>query len=760
MTLEKIEKRIEAFLVSDKRWPIIVDFTNKGDLKNFVDHFSVGSNAILSAGKFCEKDGTIKFEELLNRIENNTNNSFLTHISGFLKLYGDNEIKSQLKTILSKSINGHVVIVTYQCRNYIRFSDSRFNERGQILTVDGDFDEISDICLISPDLATAFKGSYSGFEKIGEAIETSLEKIIYIATDVKKQLFNMSVIHISQLSNGYDVLCSKDSRIKNVPESFGEPEQWNRLLKEMGESNISYVVDYVFGGEANLIECVRKYPTFKDEKKWIFYILLCIFGTKKSAYLSHVLSMVSNYKDIPKAIYLGILSLDKDDADFEKIYDERKEILPSYVDYLGEAVDYCKIVSTKQEDSIYFLTDVTRPEREKIIEWLGIYGNKYDSTQLIQILGKVYPDLAAYLSNYRFKKEFLNTYFEKYKYQKVINKVLPAFETVVEGQATELDFVSLLPARTNVFDKVDLVGARVFFFDALGVEYLGYIQSKCNEYSLSANIICAHSELPSLTCFNREFVDVCISKGCKVTDIKELDEIKHHGEDSFDYEKTKTPIYLIKELEIIDNVLKAIKGAILSDKYTKAVIVSDHGSSRLAVLHETENLWQMETKGMHSGRCCPKNEINVKPSFAIEANDYWVLANYDRFRGSRKANVEVHGGATIEEVTVPIIEITRKVDGIEAWILDEYKVITLGAGEVPTIKIYVSVVSNNISIKVGEKYYDVHSTPEQYIYSAQLDDCVKKGIYIAEIMNGSEIVTSGNTFEIKKKGMTEVSLFD
>ena len=65
-----------------------------------------------------------------------------------------------------------------------------------------------------------------------------------------------------------------------------------------------------------------------------------------------------------------------------------------------------------------------------------------------------------------------------------------------------------------------------------------------------------------------------------------------------------------------------------------------------------------------------------------------------------------------------------------------------------------------MTLKVGEKYYDVHSTSEKYIYSAQLDDCVKKGIYIAEIMNGSEIVTSGNIFEIKKKGMTEVSLFD
>lgn len=46
------------------------------------------------------------------------------------------------------------------------------------------------------------------------------------------------------------------------------------------------------------------------------------------------------------------------------------------------------------------------------------------------------------------------------------------------------------------------------------------------------------------------------------------------------------------------------------------------------------------------------------------------------------------------------------------------------------------------------------------VVSSVLDDCVKKGIYIAEIMNGSEIVTSGNTFEIKKKGMAEVSLFD
>lgn len=130
---------------------------------------------------------------------------------------------------------------------------------------------------------------------------------------------------------------------------------------------------------------------------------------------------------------------------------------------------------------------------------------------------------------------------------------------IVEEQAIELDFISALQPRTQIFDKVDLTGAHAYFFDALGVEYLGFIQAKCNEYELSVNITCGRSELPSLTCYNKDFVQVCQDNGCPISDIKELDEIKHHGEDSFDYEKMKTPIYIIRELEIIDDLLKKFK---------------------------------------------------------------------------------------------------------------------------------------------------------------------------------------------------------
>lgn len=67
------------------------------------------------------------------------------------------------------------------------------------------------------------------------------------------------------------------------------------------------------------------------------------------------------------------------------------------------------------------------------------------------------------------------------------------------------------------------------------------------------------------------------------------------------------PIHLIRELELIDELLKKIKTNLTNGEYQKAILIADHGASRLAVIHETENLWEMASNGKHSGRCCPKS---------------------------------------------------------------------------------------------------------------------------------------------------------
>ena len=761
MNLNDAKARIQSYLKSTKTWPLIVDIQTKQDLADIIDFFKIGDNRFPLIEKFCNQDGVLKLDEVYAEIANNSGNTFISGITGFLKLLGEKEIKSALKIMVTTSISGHVVIFTYQCKNYLKFSDPRISESGRLLIVDGAPDSVTEICFISPALSNAFPGAYQGVQKIGFVMENCTYDSAYIATTINKSFFSESVYHITQLDNGYDILRDKDSRTSLVPQSFGSSAQWNYALKHMGsKGNWSSLIAEQFGSESNLSHAISAYSMFDKQKRWLYYVALSICGVKDNEYLQLAVNNASDAREFVKSIFRAILTVDRTSPKFRKLYEQRKELLSSFKNTLPEVIDYCKVLSVKGEDAIYYLTDLSQPEKERIIAWLDKYGEHYDSKQLASILSNVYPDLAKYLSSFRYKNKLLDSYFETYKYQKVINRILPSFETIVDEQSTKMDFVSALKPRTSIVDKLDVKDSRAFFFDALGVEYLGYIQEKCNEYGLSANILCARCELPSITEFNKEFINTLTSKGCGISIIKDLDEIKHHGEDSFDYEKEKTPIYLIRELEIIDELLIKIRASVLGGQYEKAIIISDHGASRLAVLHDTENIWSMSTSGEHSGRCCRVSEINTKPDFAIQESGFWVLANYDRFKGGRKANVEVHGGASLEEVAVPIIEITQKQSNIEAFILDDSKTVTLGAKEHASIKIYVNIKSNNISIKINNMYFDANSSNDPYVYIVDLPDYTKKGKYTFDIVNGSDVIAVGQQFEIKKKGMSEVNLFD
>ena len=760
MNLDFVKKRIRNYLESDRTWPLLVDFQTKKDAMETADFFKVGDNVFPSIESFCDVDGLLKLDEFYDSLTNNCNNSFYTNITGFLKLLGEQQTSNVLKTIATTSIKGHAVVFTYQCKNYMRFSDPRILESGRLVVVDGIPDAVSDICLIPPTLSDAFPGSYQGMQKIGYVLENCSSEQAYIVTKMDRSIFNASVFHLSQLNNGYEILCDRDPRTSSIPQSFGDDTQWNYALQYIGnKGNWHTLITEHFGSENDLANALSSYYSFDAKRKWLYFIALSLCGARDNEYLQVAVERTTKFDGLVKAIYRSILFFEPKTSEYYRLYSQRKSLLLRISDNLSESVDYCKYLSIKEESAIYYLTDCSQPEKERIITWLSTYGYKYSMEQLEELLQTIYPDLANYLSEFRYRNDLLDKYFRQYKYQKVINRILPEFESVVSEQASKLDFVSVLKSRSSVIDALDVKESRAFFFDALGVEYLAFIQKKCNDYGLLVNISCARCELPSLTSCNKEFVDTLKSQGCPVTDIKELDEIKHHGEDNFDYEKVKTPIYLIRELEVIDDLLRKIRSSLIGEQYKKAIIVSDHGASRLAVLHNTENVWSMDTKGEHSGRCCRKNEIDSKPDFAIEQSDYWVLANYDRFRGGRKANVEVHGGASIEEVAIPIIEISRKNGDIEAFILDVSKVITLGAMEHAVLRIFAAIKTNNLSIRLNDRFYDAVPTTEQYVYSVDLPDCTKKGVFTFDIFNGNDVLATAQTFEIKKKGMEENSLF-
>lgn len=167
----------------------------------------------------------------------------------------------------------------------------------------------------------------------------------------------------------------------------------------------------------------------------------------------------------------------------------------------------------------------------------------------------------------------------------------------------------------------------------------------------------------------------------------------------------------------------------------------------------------MSEKGEHSGRCCPVSDIDEKPDFATEENGYWVLANYDRFKGGRKANVEVHGGAALEEVCVPIIEITPQNEKIDVRLLDSYKNITVSFRKSALIKFFINKKLNNLKVKIEGKYYDAQPTAEEFVYQVSMPDIRKAKNYIFDVYASENMIASGLQFNVKSEVTVEKDLF-
>lgn len=103
-----------------------------------------------------------------------------------------------------------------------------------------------------------------------------------------------------------------------------------------------------------------------------------------------VIDSVSTEKELIKTIFRLILTIDKSNAKFDPLYRQRKDLLGELKDCLSEIAEYCKVLATKGENAIYYLTDLTILEKERVIAWLNVYGQKYDTLKLISVLKKYF----------------------------------------------------------------------------------------------------------------------------------------------------------------------------------------------------------------------------------------------------------------------------------------------------------------------------------------------------------------------------------
>lgn len=775
MTIDAVFKKIDRYLKKENIGPLVVDVQNSEDLDAVVTHYNLPQNEFICASdtRFCKADEFPDMASLMNFLGNETGNYFVQEVSSFFRLKGETELKQMLMEFLSMSSAGHVVIFTYQCNSFLTSiirNDRRLDNR--ICVIDGVHADIPKLVFTAKDVNFCKTNAITcGIDKIAKLVESSAKGVIVIETGKNKSNFPSSLYSISEMIDPYEILCSKDSLTTHIPKAFASSEDWKYVLSEFQfYPSWKQLISAKVGNAHSLDIVISNYKNNRSDKRWLwfYFVGLKLFGSASDIYLNAVTKKTNSPEEFIRNLFRTLLDYEPTDQNFAFLYESRKTILNAIGNPIDEIVRYCKIVLSMEEKAIFYLTDNTLQEREMIFRILDKYGLEYDRTTLMETLANIYPSLHEYLLPYRFKNDLLNEYFQEYKYQKVINKIFPEFMEVVENQAVARDYNAILQPRSAVIESIDTLDAQTFFTDAMGVEYLGYIMSKCQSLHLMAKVHVCRSELPSITSRNKDFWDVLSTAQYPIITFNKLDKIKHHGEEGYDYSRAdrKLPFHLIRELQLIDDLLENIKIDLASGTYKKAILVADHGASRLAVIHETENLVEMESNGQHSGRCCPKSDVDVKPDNATDADDFWALANYDRFKGSRKANVEVHGGATLEEVVVPIIELTYFAEAVEIRIMPVDATVTFsGTPEIlvsfrkkAAIKIFSTQKLMDVSIQIDGHVYDAKAVDNNFYIVESMPEIRRAKTYEVDVYACGNKVASALPLRVKKESGSEKSI--
>jgi hypothetical protein len=309
-----------------------------------------------------------------------------------------------------------------------------------------------------------------------------------------------------------------------------------------------------------------------------------------NVYLKHVADTSVDYDTYKKRIYNALLDYTISDKHFQPMYTARKALLKDVKD--SDIAGYVAETMIKDDERIYYLTDNTHGERQAIIESL------VGMVTIPQAIKDIYPALHEYLQDYTFagnQGKLLTDYFSAYKLLKLTNKITPAFHEQVLNLAVDGSRpYNSLKTRGEVLDSLDQANTALYWIDALGAEYLGYIQSRANSLELKIKVHVVRANLPTITSLNSDFYEAWSGDKAQT---KELDEIKHEGEKDFNYQIIKIPVHLAEELRIIDAALEWVKTKLTGKTAAKVVIISDHGSSRLAVINEQECKWEMASKG-------------------------------------------------------------------------------------------------------------------------------------------------------------------
>lgn len=757
-TMDQCFDRIEAYCQKEiTGHPLLVNTENAHDFQCLVKRMQLdGNKTCVFVHAYCGK-GLPQIDALFRDVKKK--GCFVViGLSSYVMLLGKKRAEELMARLQELSVAGHVIVLLSHMKE-IRLSRMQQDQHlsYRVLLLEGDPTPLPSIYLASPEENSfgqlVLPNIQALLEKLEQYDPVGGETSFAVRTSFHKEVFNESMYSIRSSKGIYKELLRAFPILKgDLEESWGTKEDWERFAQEWKEClSWGALAEKHFGIDAHFSAILeREYEQADTYETWLYWLLLKVQGASEDAYLSYALGKSRHWQDLWEHIFLSLSSLSFQMREFEKYCEGRKRLLEGQTIPATWVSEYQDAIAQKGRDAIWYLFAGTAWEEKMLFQCLADYD--YTKEEVMGVLKTHFPDLFAYMKSFTFTMHqkvperlvpLLTKYFDDYKWQKLMNHLTPDFKAQVNTLA-EHRVYNQFPIRSLALSQMKKENTMMYFVDALGVEYLSYISEKCKTYGLLLSIQVVHGELPSITSQNTEFMNPA------VINIKDLDELKHESQ-TYNYEKQKIPLHLVAELKAIDGVLQTIRDGLLTKEMKSAIIISDHGATRLAVLNDEEYGAEFivgESKGQHSGRCCQVEEDPGIP-FAAYENGYAVLANYMRFKGSRKADVEVHGGATLEETLVPLLQISLKPK--DPMVEFQPALVQLRKKEVGELLLVTNFDMADPYIIVNGKIYRGKLDTHRRRAIIPLPDMKRTHDYMADIYDGDTLLKEQVAFHVKKE---------
>jgi hypothetical protein len=650
---------------SNPQAPRIIVYPNNAVAANLLNHHKSSGSAVVSIAD-CIAAGTVRLpmpDALLpildEKIQSQSGRVAVVGIDAYLSLLSGGNTAAFFVALRGRIDDGRLnaaYLVSY--RQNLHFDNPRYEKSLDVIRVSGDFEciEPSKVEVVSDNWMKSYNlvDYHSLLKQLGNFLPTGNYTLVLKNLRSEQAGLGNNISFFLDIQLIAKRFYGMSPGLKSTTLELLLPQ-----VKERGGTPESYLETEFVKTNINVRLALKRLLDLPDDDLWAAYVWLLQKRLPADTYLAKVLSSDVTHDNLLRKYVVDTAVTVLHDIDAKKFAAERAEALTGLPveSLIAELINQTKSFDSASE----FLNCGTEVERIEIVRRVS----KLDlATGLPEPFKRLYPAIAAYLSTeFDYGTNDLNAYFKEYRRLKITNTITEEFA----AKAFDLLPPASCPPRESVLSSLQTDDAALLVVDGMGAEYFPLLLALAKQRNMNVepSFTIACTKLPTSTKFN----PIQWNTERTLNPVKGVDNIVHDGAEKHEHNLPEQNIEM--SLRKFDKVFNRVAKGL--SQYSRVVVTSDHGASRLAVLAHNEGLgatlpWVGQPLDWRYS-LAPEN-ISRPPEFEQQYHPdsdktYWVVRGYNRLPKLGGKLNELHGGASLEERLVPVVVFTRAISAVQ-----------------------------------------------------------------------------------------------